>query len=201
MPSAELRRTYEMIGRMTAAWNDVDLLWELIFTCILHEPPRATTDVLLQQFYTSATKRRMIMAVANVTFTKGSFERSEIEALSALTSDLGNKRNAASHGWYILDPLNSRLGLRIAPGANPSKPNQLAKEPLDEVLPRLLTQLDALCERLNKFRLHLAHNWLPPERRMPTSPIPTEMLEKVRSEFAKHAAQHRAEQGWPPFTE
>ena len=51
MPSAELRRTYEMIGRMTAAWNDVDLLWELIFTCILHEPPRATTDVLLQHVH------------------------------------------------------------------------------------------------------------------------------------------------------
>jgi len=201
MPTAEIRRAFEMIGRMTAAWNDVDLLWELIFTCMLHEPPRATTDVLLQQFPTSARKRQMIVAVANVTFTEGSFERGEIEALSTLTTDLGRQRNATSHGWYILDPLNSRLGLRIAPGANPTKPNRLAREQLDEALPRLLAQLVALCERLDKFRLHLAHNWLPPDKSMPTSPIPAEMLERVRRDFAEHAAQHRAERGWPPFPE
>jgi hypothetical protein len=57
----------------------------------------------------------MIMAVADVAFTARSYEREEIGTLYAMTNDVRGWRNAAIHGWYVFDPLNSRIGPRSRP--------------------------------------------------------------------------------------
>jgi hypothetical protein len=168
MPSSEIRLAYEMLGRIASEWSETELLWELIFTCVLHEAPRGKIDVILREFQTGAAQRQMIMAVADVAFTARSYEREEIGTLYAMTNEVRGWRNAAIHGWYVFDPLNSRIGLKVAPGSR-SRPNRLTKEQLDEALPGVLKRIRELVERLNAFRIHLAQRWLPPDKRVPRS--------------------------------
>jgi hypothetical protein len=198
MPSSEVRFAYEMLGRIAAEWSEVELLWELIFTCALHEAPRLKIDVILQQFQTGAAQRQMIMAVAEVAFQARSYERQEIGTLYAMTNDARGWRNAAIHGWYVFDPLNSRIGLKIAPGTR-SRPNRLAQEQLDEALPGVLKRIPELAERLNAFRIHLARHWLPPDKRMPDLSMPPEMQRTLERELPALTQRLRAAKGWPPL--
>jgi hypothetical protein len=198
MPSPEVRLAYEMLGRIAAEWSEVELLWELIFTCALHEAPRRKIDVILQQFQTGAAQRQMIMAIADVAFEPKSYERQEIGALYAMSNDARGFRNAAIHGWYVFDPLNSRIGLKIAPGTR-TQPNRLAKEQLDEALPSVLNRIRELAERLNAFRIHLAQHWLPPDKRVPDLSMPPEMQRTLERELPALTRRLRAAKGWPPL--
>jgi hypothetical protein len=198
MPSSEIRLAYETLGRIASEWSEIELIWELIFTCALHEAPRGKIDVILRQFQTGAAQRQMIMAVADVAFAARSYEREEIGVLYAMTNDARGWRNAAIHGWYVFDPLNSRIGLRVAPGPR-SQPNRLAKERLDEALPSVLKRIRELAERLNAFRMHLAQHWLPPDKRAPDLSMPPEMQKALEQEFPALVRRLRAAKGWPPL--
>jgi hypothetical protein len=198
MRSSEIRLAYEMLGRIASEWSEIELLWELIFTCVFHEAPRGKIDVILQQFQTGAAQRQMIMAVAGVAFAAGSYEREEIGTLFSMTNDVRGWRNAAIHGWYVFDPLNSRMGLKVAPGSR-SQPNRLAKEQLDEALPSVLKRIRELAERLNGFRIHLAQHWLPPDKRVPDQSMPPEMQKALDRELPALVRQLRAAKGWPPL--
>jgi hypothetical protein len=197
-PFPEIRVAYEMLGRIAAEWSEIELLWELVFTCILHEAPRAKIDIILRQFQIGAAQRQMIMAVADVAFAVRSYERTEVGVLYAMTNDVRGWRNAAIHGWYVFDPLNSRIGLRVAPGTR-SQPNRLAKEQLDEALPGVLKRIRELSTRLNAFRMHLAQQWLPPDKRVPDLSMPPEMQKALERELPALTRQLRAAKGWPPL--
>lgn len=198
MPSSEIRLAYETLGRIASEWSEIELIWELIFTCALHEAPRGKIDVILRQFQTGAAQRQMIMAVADVAFAARSYEREEIGVLYAMTNDARGWRNAAIHGWYVFDPLNSRMGLKVAPGSR-SQPNRLAKERLDEALPSVLKRIRELAERLNAFRIHLAQHWLPPDKRVPGLSMPPEMQKALEQELPALVRRLRAAKGWPPL--
>jgi hypothetical protein len=115
-----------------------------------------------------------------------------------MTNDVRGWRNAAIHGWYVFDPLNSRMGLKVAPGSR-SQPNRLAKEQLDEALPSVLKRIRELAERLNGFRIHLAQHWLPPDKRVPDQSMPPEMQKALDRELPALVRQLRAAKGWPPL--
>lgn len=198
MPSPEIRLAYETLGRIASEWSEIELLWELIFTCVLHEAPRRKIDVVLRQFQTGAAQRQVIMAVADVAFADRSYEREEVGTLYAMTNDVRGWRNAAIHGWYRFDPSNSRIGLKIAPGSR-SPPNRLAKEQLDEALPSVLKRIRELGERLNAFRKHLVQHWLPPDKRVPDLSMPPEMQKALERELPALVRRLRAAKGWPPL--
>jgi hypothetical protein len=198
MPTSQVKRAYELLGRIVAEWNDVESLWELIFTCVLHEAPRPKIDVILQQFQSSAAQQRMIKAVCDLAFEKDSYEHKEAERLYDETSEVRKLRNAVAHAWYVFDPLNSKIGLRIAPGSR-AKPNRLASEQLGDALPEVLARTEQLGRKLNEFRLHLAGSWLPPEKRSRRPSLPPEANEALTRTLPDLIANIRRQKGWPPM--
>ena len=195
MPTPEIRLAYETLGRIVTTWTEVELLWELIFTCALHEAPRPSIDVILQQFRSGAAQRQMIMAVAKRAFATSSYEDTQVGKLFAETNDVRSMRNALVHGWYVIDPLNSRIGLRIAPGSG-EQPNRYAKDQLEDILPEVLKRVETLAQHLDDFRLHLARNWLPPHKRTPDLSLPPEIQEAFQKDLQEQIAKIRAEKGW-----
>src|SRR5215468_6416872 len=151
MPTPQIQHAFELLGRIVAAWNDVESLWELIFTCALHEAPRPKIDIILQQFQSSAAQQKMIKAVCDSAFDADSYEQKETERLYDETNVVRQLRNAIAHAWYRIDPLNSKIGLRIAPGSR-AKPNRLASKQLGEALPEVLARTERLAQQLNDFR-------------------------------------------------
>ena len=46
MDNPQLRRVFELVGESTTLWNQVEELWFLIFTCLMHETAREKTDAI-----------------------------------------------------------------------------------------------------------------------------------------------------------
>jgi hypothetical protein len=196
----EGEKVFEVLGRITAAWGEAEILWELIFSCLLYETDRRKSDAILQQFQTFAAKRHLIIAVGQAAFSPRSFERLEIGRLQASTNDVSGLRNAVVHAWYVMDPLNAKIGVRIAPGTG-AKPNRLAGKPLEVAMPDILRQIESLVEQLDAFRLHLERLWLPPDKRGPDRSFPPDTRAKIEQGLREQVARHRREKGWPPLGE
>lgn len=192
----QVKRVMERVGQVTTAWNEIDLLWYLIGTCLLHELPRDKTDQIYRQFATGKVRREFIMSVANIAFKPDSAFRKEIGRLNALTNDISGHRNAAVHGIYFFDPLNGPPGLRVAPSGDMNKrPNRLAEKGklIEQELTGIFEQISGLEDELNTFRIILIQEFLPLEMRIrPRSPkqiasmppkvqamLPREMRERV----------------------
>jgi hypothetical protein len=163
--SPVVRNILEVVGRITVDWNDVDLLWYLIYTCFLHETPRNKVDTIIKQFQTGAAQRKFILALADVSLAGE--HRIEIGRLYARTNELAADRNAVVHGDYTIDFLNSPDGLRIVPGGDRGKPNRLSDKPLREELQRIHASIVELVRGLDGFRNWMVTEFLPPEQRTP----------------------------------
>ena len=67
---------------------------------------------------------------------------------------------------------------------------------MDDILPEVLKRVEALAQRLDDFRLHLAQRWLPPDKRTPDLSLPPEIKEAFKRDLQEQVAKIRAEKGW-----
>jgi hypothetical protein len=157
MPS--VRRSLELVGLTAVLWNEVELIWYLIYTGMLHETPRNKVDKIYQFFMTGAAKRKFAISLAELAFTEKQCEW--LIYLANKTDELAGRRNAVVHGDYRFDMLNGPPGLRISPsGGHNRKPNRFAKESKDliPVIQRLTEQIDEHIAELDEFRGYMIQN-------------------------------------------
>ena len=154
-----VRRALELVGLTAVLWNEVELIWYLIYTAMLHETPRKKVDKIYQFFITGAAKRQFVLNLADVAFTKE--ELDWVSYLASQTDELGGLRNAVVHGDYHFDTLNGTPGLRISPsGGHNRRPNRLAQESknLIPVIEQITERIDAHIAELEDLRIYLAQN-------------------------------------------
>lgn len=189
MSSANESRVFELVGRVVAEWNEVESLWYLIYTCLLHEAPRDKIDVIFRQFLTGRAQRQFIMALADVTFEAESQKRyrTALGKLFARTNDLSTERNALIHGSYqqVIEDGGIHT-IRIAPGGDMSRRNKLGGKPLEAQLLTLLPKISAVVADLDRLRIILGRRFLPPGKRVPPSPKSlVEALKKLGLEMPR----------------
>lgn len=179
MPTPEIRHVYELVGRITAQWNEAEVYWYLIFTCMLYSTPRPVIDAMWNHFLTGAAQRQFAIALADAVFREHPNLRADIGRLIALTNDAAGNRNAAVHAEYFVDLFYEGIGIRVAPGINRSKPNRLAGRELDQTLRAVLVEIEALRHSLRVFRDQLLESFVP-EQLLPPAPPRQELLEAFR---------------------
>jgi len=163
-----VRKTLELVGLTAILWNEVEVIWYLIFTCLFHDAPRNKVDNIYQQFVTGSSKRELTLNLSLVAFAANPDMKREISWLSARTTELSGLRNAVVHGDYHLDILNGPPGLRISPsGSHNRKPNRLAKAgvAVSAEISNIADQISALIDDLDNFRIFLLQNFLPEAER------------------------------------
>jgi hypothetical protein len=166
MPESRLNKIYALVGRIAISWNEVELLWYLILTCVMKKTPREQVDAIFHIFVTGAAQRAFIMTVVGTLPEKDPL-RVRIGQLHAKTNDAAGKRNAAIHALVTEFPniVVSGTGIqvtsvdvRVAPGTNPNpdKKNRLAGKHAETELEKTITEIDALILVLEELRSELA---------------------------------------------
>lgn len=174
MANPSYRRTLRLIGQVCKTWNDIESLWYLIYTCLVHELPRDKANDVYWSHLTFAHQRALILSLAGSCFpdvrSRPHVLRKQIGQLNARTEELAGKRNAIIHADYryeIADetrPMQT-IDVRIAPGARQRKPNRFASTDLPaEAL--LLVNENCVHEReLENYRRRLFREFLPADKR------------------------------------
>lgn len=170
MPTPEIRHVYELVGRITAQWNEAEVYWYLIFTCMLYSTPRPVIDAMWSHFLTAAAQRQFTMALADAAFEKHPDLCKTIGRLAAQTNDAAGNRNAVVHGEYFVDFTFEGLGIGVAPGTNRKKPNRLAGKELGKNLRGVLAEIETLRHALGEFRNRLLDSFVPKNLHPPKFP-------------------------------
>ena len=164
MAAPSLERLHTLVGRIALSWNEVDLLWYLILTCLMKETPREQIDAVYHLFQTSAAQRQMIMAIKG-TFPEKDKLAERLGQLNAKTNDAAGNRNAAIHALIVEFPNIVVLGteikvtgaeLRVAPGTHSTKKNRLTGTDVEAALFNTATEIEALIHDLEAIRAELA---------------------------------------------
>lgn len=180
----QVKQICELLGILCVSWNDIELSWYLIYTCLAHEAPREKLDAVFQQFQTGASQRKMIADLADKTFDAKSPFRTRIGQLIAVSHDLSGERNAFVHGEYTIRTIEERAGisLSIAPGGNhKKKPNKMAGKDIEREMKECIERMNQHADQLSEFRDILVQEFLPKEKRI--RPYPPEVLANYPPQF------------------
>ncbi|MCF8469330.1 MAG: hypothetical protein K9G30_00950 [Parvibaculum sp.] len=151
-----------LVGQATMNWNEIDQIWYLIFTCLMHETPRDKTDAIFSQFLTAKAQRELILTVAAHALKKHPRYKTRIGQLAAKTNDLSGIRNAIVHGAYRFDPLNGPPYVRISPKTVASKKaNRLAGKDLEREITAHIVDVQSFIADLDEFRMELIEKYIP----------------------------------------
>jgi hypothetical protein len=176
MAGSPLPRIYELVGESTTRWNQVEELWYLIFTALMHEADRAKVDVIYDVFHAGALQRQLIMAVAAVAlkFDVREARRRNPEhrlrrcllrrlgQLHARTNALAGRRNAVVHSAFELGGGLGNPWQTVAIG--PHKRSKIADEDHLPYLIHLTEDATLLAYDLADLR-DLFLDWLEPGAR------------------------------------
>lgn len=181
MAVSRARKVFELVGRITAAWNEIEIVWYLIYTCMLHEAPREKIDLIYRQFVTGRAQRQFVIALADVAFKADHHQiyRTAMGKLFARTGELSGLRNALIHGDYteVIEGDGTHT-LRIAPGGDMAKRNKLGGKPLEAEMVALLASITDLVCDLDRLRIVLGRRYPPREKRAPR--LPREIREALQ---------------------
>lgn len=188
-----VKRVLELVGLTAILWNQVELLWYLIYTCLLHELPRQKIDRIYQNFPTITAKLDFTLSLADLAFVETPELIEFIKTLSGNTKQLAGLRNAIVHADYQFDFLNGPPGLRIRPsGDYRKKPNQYAVAGADlaKQIEEVTEKISAHIDELSEFRIYLIQNFLPEGKR--AIPLPKHVLDRM-PDFIRNALprEHR----------
>jgi hypothetical protein len=104
MLNKELDRLYLLIGRIATEFSQIETIWYLVFTGLIHPTPRRAADAIFHQMRTGHQQRKMIVAIAEATLPEGSQLFLLIKELAAKTGAIAERRNATMHsGLYIFE--------------------------------------------------------------------------------------------------
>lgn len=173
-----VKRTVELVGLTATLWNDVELLWYLIYTGLLPGTPRKQIDRIYSHFLTGAAKLEFTLHLATDVMPDTQLEW--LKHLAERTKELAGLRNAIIHGDYRLDVLNAPPGLRVSHGGKHNRrPNRLAKaaDKLNATIEAATEDISSLIDELDEFRLYCVQN--PLSGADPGLPWPAERLEAM----------------------
>jgi hypothetical protein len=172
---------FVLIGRMVKAWNEAELVWFLIYTCLLHEVPRPVAEAIFKLNRMGAGQRDLIMAIAEVVLAPPE-HRPILDCLTQARRETGHlaaERNAIVHGDYhytledevdfaaLADP-NLKWSIGLSSSTDWKKgANVFAGTNLDKELPTLLADIEQLVRQLDDIRHHLLWSYIPDEKRGP----------------------------------
>ena len=187
-----IKRVLELVGLTAITWNEVDLVWYLIYTGLLHGTPRDTVDKIYQHFVTGSAKREFTLGLADHIFAKHPDIRQSMGWLNGITGELSGLRNAIVHADYFLHA-SPDIGVRIGKSEDWNRrPNQFAKydgKQLPGEIEAVINRIDAHIRQLDDFRLYLVQNFIPmkhgpypwPEERL--AGVPDELRSRLPKEF------------------
>jgi hypothetical protein len=112
----EIDRLYLLVGRIATDFSSIESLWYLIFTCLIHQTPRAATDAIFQQVMGGHQQRKLIVAVAKAVLSPADALLESIIKLAVQTSKAAERRNAAIHSIihiaeYAVPPHIAAMGI------------------------------------------------------------------------------------------
>ena len=84
---------YELIGRATVAWNDVELSWYLIYL-VLMQAPREQADAVYFTPKSFGTERKFVAKLIDVNLAGHTAILADFKILSKMTDDYVGLRNA-----------------------------------------------------------------------------------------------------------
>lgn len=145
--TAQLRRVHELIGQLTSKVSEIDTLWYLIFTCLMHQTPRAIADAIVNVHRTGEGQRQPILAVAAVVFPRGSAAIKFLGQLKQRTDEIASRRAAAVHSVISIQGVP---GQRVhARGI--TKPSKLAGKDIEADLVACIADSDTVIDAAGSF--------------------------------------------------
>lgn len=199
MLQEKLRRIYALVGEITTEFNNLEQLWYLIFTCLLHPAERAAMDIVFNQHKTGGGQRKMISEVAAALKlqldTKLRAEKrddlSETEKLPysifgsiielcEVTNTLAGRRNQVAHSLIYVAEFSFPPSVSVA---GISKPSALAGKEVEQELRNLLADIEYHAIDLEQLRFN-AITWIHPTMNVEHE---RQRIESLRREIAnKH---------------
>jgi hypothetical protein len=179
-----VERILALIGRMVMTWNEAELVWYLIYTCMVHQLPREVADTIIKR-HLSNSQRDLTLALAEVVLREHPDIFTFLEKAKTETNNLALERNDIIHGDYrysidepfVTPPHEFRVALRPGDDRN-KKRNIFAGKNLDEELPPLIADIERLVTQLDQARHHLLWRIIPPAQR--PQPLPESMPDDLR---------------------
>lgn len=154
MLKAHLDQIHTIVGRIATEFSEVEMLWYLIFTCLLSNTPRAAIDVIYNNQKTGAQQRQLLLEVGGAMLgSKPDFLKTIKDRVEE-TKILAGRRNDAIHSIiYIFD---AAIPPHIAAGGV-SKPSRLGAKEIGKEIAELYRaiifhQLDMQDLRLQAIR-------------------------------------------------
>lgn len=194
MSAQSPEKIFELVGRIIAAWNEVDLVWYLVFTRVIYSTPRALADAIYSNSNSSHTRRELIMAAVAAMIAEHSVLRERIRDLKRKTEKLARKRNDIAHGLFNPASYDDGVSWTVSIGNGyERKPNKLAGLVLSVELPRVLTEIEQLIADLDDLRVRLMFENMPPEMRPQVLPksMPRELRESLKAQYPELAIAER----------
>ena len=68
MLTEQLREIHRKVGELSSKVSEIEALWYIAFTALMHQTPRQITDAMINVQRTGEGQRQIIMAVASVLF-------------------------------------------------------------------------------------------------------------------------------------
>lgn len=100
MNDQSARHSYELIGRATVAWNDVELLWMTLFLTFL-DAPRAQADATYHSLRVFAAQRDMTNRLGCLRIGDDPVLDKRLRGLYDETGRAAGDRNAIAHAKFI----------------------------------------------------------------------------------------------------
>ena len=163
MLDEQLKRVFRLVGEITTQFNCIELLWYLIFTCLV-PAKREVLDVIINQHKTGGGQRKMIREVAAVILPRepdGSPGEllAELTRLDAVTNDLAGRRNHVIHSVieiadFIIPPRIVAIGT--------TRPTALSGKDVETELADLFAVLELHVLDMDELRLKMV-GWTNPK--------------------------------------
>lgn len=101
---------YEMIGRVTVAWNRIEWIWDDIFLVLL-DAPHSQAKAIYYALANFGAQRDMALALANLHLSGKPDTLKRIRALHGAIGKAASDRNAAIHSRYAASDLSNTLSV------------------------------------------------------------------------------------------
>lgn len=150
MLKAQLDRVHTIVGRITTEFSEIELLWYLIFTCLLGSTPRTAVDAIFNNLKTGAQQRQMMLDVATAILDNKSDLYKSIKERVEQTKILAGRRNDAVHS--IIQIFEAAIPPYIAAGGI-SKPSRINAIEIDSEIVEIYRAM--LFHRLDMHELRL----------------------------------------------
>ncbi|EAS50905.1 hypothetical protein SI859A1_01031 [Aurantimonas manganoxydans SI85-9A1] len=142
---------FELIGKVTTSWNEVDNVWHQIYLQLMADTPQEKANAIFKIFVTGQAQRDLVMKVAGVSLSGHTDTLRELGRLQAKTNDVSSHRNSVVHGRIGISLNDGGSEVTVIRGDNLGKPNRLSGKPLQPELLRIIQEISDLLSALWSF--------------------------------------------------